>query len=836
MHNSKQKFYSPAISVLGDNEAQPRFLNKQNKIDASQGVQQKIINKFLSEIENCKTDGQFKLIEKKIKKLSKERSQSHVPLQLLGALYQKVGLLESAAQSFREAFKIQNGSPEIASNLATCLYQSENFEEAEYYFNLAIQLNPNNEKFHLKIAHNYFKQKNLPKAYKHFKSALMINPKYVDALCGLGELLASEFKVIESSKCFELALKFDPENHTALTYLSVQYAARMKLNESLEFNDRAEKSKPGFLANKINRANIYIKLGEFDKALAVYSGIEPGCNDYGAVLFGMASIENRKGNIENGLNLIEQAISLEPENSSYVNFKGVCFDMMKRYQDAKVVYQEALELNEKNVSAINNLASLLSNEGQLEDALDLYSKAFSLEPTNTLAGTNVFGTARKLCNWAKASVIAKKIQNNGLVNEYVQPWVYLQLEDNPKKQMLRSKVFAKENYSHIAQRTEFNNRLDEFEKIKVGYFSSDLHSHATYYLISGLLRHHNKSNFEIHIFSYGTLKNLEIDKELKSFGHHIHDVAGKTTQEIIQLTESIGLDIAVDLKGYTKDNRSDLFAYKIAPVQVAYLGYPGTMGADFIDYMVADQITVPPYLREFYTEKVIFMPHSYQPNDDRREIASSKTTRSEWGLPEDAIVLCCFNQAFKITLDEIDIWSSVMRKTPNSVIWFLDTNSIAKRNLKAAFRKREISGKRVIFSSFAKQAAHLERLRHADMFLDTFFVNAHTSASDALWAGVPVVTKCGSQFASRVAASLLNAVGMEDLATKDEREYEELILHYVRDKKRLKELKERLLKNLKSYPLYKTEVYAKHFENALQAIYANFRNGEHPSDIWVEKL
>lgn len=833
MYEIYQKFYSDTPSSLLEAETIPNLKTNQKFYGTSEGVSQKTIDKYLADIGNCKSKESSEFIERKLKRLAQERRRSSVPLQLLGALYQKQGLIQKAIESFTAAFRIQRDNPDIASNLGTCFYQTNNFSEAEKYFQIALKGDSNNERYHLKIAFNFFKKNDYSKSYEHFKSALKINPKYVDALCGLGELLSADLKVNEATKCYELALKIDPSNYGALTHLTIQYASKMRFSEALKLNDRAEIIIPGATQNKINRANIYLKSGELDKAETIYSDIKPDSVLYGTVLFGKSSINYKKGNVTTALEQITEAILREPTNSSFVNFKGVCLDTMKRYDDAQATYKEALELNEKNVSAATNLANILSNEGHLEEALELYSKAFIMEPTNNLAGTNVFSTARKLCDWARASVATKKIENNGLKKNYVQPWIYFQLEDNPEKQMLRSMVFSNENYSHISQRKKSNKEKNNKGKIKVGYFSADFHNHATYFLISGLLRCHDKSKFEIHLFSYGSQNHSKIQQELKNSGHFFHNISSKTDNEVLQFTDSICLDIAIDLKGFTKDNRVTLFAHRLAPTQVSFLGYPGTTGADFLDYMVADRTTIPVCFRKYYSEKIIFLPNCYQPNDDQRVIASELTTREAWNLPEEAIILCCFNQVFKITKDEIEIWASILRKNPKAIIWLLDSHETAKRNIKAAFRKRGVDVRRVVFAPFASQAEHLERLRHADLFLDTFFVNAHTSASDALWAGVPVITKCGNQFAARVAASLLHAVGMEKLVAIDDKEYEEKILYHIENTEQIKSLKAELAVNVKNFPLFDTTRYTKNFENALKQIFLTEIENKRPKDVYI---
>jgi predicted O-linked N-acetylglucosamine transferase (SPINDLY family) len=353
----------------------------------------------------------------------------------------------------------------------------------------------------------------------------------------------------------------------------------------------------------------------------------------------------------------------------------------------------------------------------------------------------------------------------------------------------------------------------------VGYFSADFHDHATLHLMSGLLREHDRNRFEIHGYSYGATRGGELRDRVAASMACFTDVRDLSDQAIVDLARSNGLDIAIDLKGYTRHSRSRLFAYRLAPIQINYLGYPGTMGADFIDFMIADRVVVPDRERKFYAEKVIYLPNSYQPNDITREIARTQTRRADFGLPETGIVFCCFNQSYKITPNEFEIWMRLLRKVDGSVLWLLRSNSWAEANLRREAGLRGVDPDRLVFARKLPHAEHLARHQHADLFIDTFNVNAHTTASDALWAGLPVVTKAGRQFAARVAASLLTAVGLPELITETEQDYETLILHLATSPDGLAAIKAKLAQNRSSRPLFDTVRYARDFERALEAAY-----------------
>jgi predicted O-linked N-acetylglucosamine transferase (SPINDLY family) len=305
--------------------------------------------------------------------------------------------------------------------------------------------------------------------------------------------------------------------------------------------------------------------------------------------------------------------------------------------------------------------------------------------------------------------------------------------------------------------------------------------------------------------------------------------------EIFELASSDNLDIAIDLKGYTKDMRLSPFANGLAPVQISYLGYPGTLGTDFIDYIIADPILIPEGKRQYYSEQIIYLPNTYQPTDNTRAISGKVITRENMGLPSDGFVFCCFNNNYKISPKEFDIWMCLLNKVEGSVLWLLKSNKWAECYLKKEAKARGISGDRLIFAEKLVNSEHLARHSLADLFLDTFNVNAHTTATDALWAGLPVVTKVGLGFAARVAGSLLNAVGLPELITETEKDYEALILELATNPKKLSEVKEKLANNRLTQPLFNTELYTKHLENGYQQAYQNYFDGNLPQTIIVPK-
>jgi predicted O-linked N-acetylglucosamine transferase (SPINDLY family) len=353
------------------------------------------------------------------------------------------------------------------------------------------------------------------------------------------------------------------------------------------------------------------------------------------------------------------------------------------------------------------------------------------------------------------------------------------------------------------------------------------------YLISGLFREYNKKKFEFFLYSFGKDESLKWHNLLNNTVDKFTDVTDLSFKEISEMSRKDNLDIAIDLMGYTKNNRLGIFKHRVAPIQINYLGYPGTIGADYFDYIIADEVLIPENQKQFYSEKIIYMPHSYQPNDNKITIPELNTTKSDYGLPDEGFVFCCFNQNYKIGINEFNIWMRILKKIDKSILWLGQSNKWAKKNICEQAESNNINSSRIIFANNLPHLEHLERHRHADIFLDTFNYNAHTTASDALWGGLPIITKQGNQFAARVASSLLSALDLNELITHTDEEYEALILDYALSSIKLKEIKQKLNRNKNNKPLFNTQKYTRDFELGMYKIHKLYLNGEKPRDIKI---
>ena len=555
--------------------------------------------------------------------------------------------------------------------------------------------------------------------------------------------------------------------------------------------------------------------------------------DYAEAHNNMGNALQDKGELDAAIESCKQALKIKSDYAAaHYNIGNALKD--KGELDAAIdSYKQALKIKPGYAEAHNNMGVSLQNKGELDAAIDSYKQALKIKPDYVSAKSQMLHQLQHICDFTATDALEDASLKLGIKAEAVDPFAALSWVDSPEQQLARSKVWVSEKYKQkplpLPSRPQSRPK-----RIKVGYFSADFKIHPVAYLIAKVFELHDRNKFEVFGYSILSKENdsmrTRIMNGLDVF-RNIHDLSDKAATEVIRKDE---IDILIDLTGYTQNTRSGLFQHRLAPIQVNYLGYPGSMGASFIDYIIADPIVIPDAQRQFYSENVIYLPHTYQPNDDARTIAATTTTRTDFGLPEDAFVFCCFNNNYKISPSEFDIWMRLLKAVDGSVLWLLKSNKWAEQNLCKEAEHRGIDISRLVFADKLPQSEHLARHKHADLFIDTFNYNAHTTASDALWSGLPIVTKQGNQFASRVAASLLTAVGLPELIVETEEEYERLIYELATDTEKLGAIKEKLAEQRLTEPLFDTKRYTRNFETGLKAAFDLYFEDHNPQDIWVK--
>lgn len=538
------------------------------------------------------------------------------------------------------------------------------------------------------------------------------------------------------------------------------------------------------------------------------------------------------GKLNEALQCYQKAANCDPNYPPAYNGAGIVLMTVGQLDTAQQYFAKAIQLDPQFADAYSNLAHVFYSKGQLSSAARSYAQANVLNPDMKSALANRFYSLAMMCDWSGFDDFLKVAETLGIEGEEVTPFLLLTLEDAPERQLTRCRKFV---LAKFGQGTGWQGAIPSKRpaKLRIGYFSADFHDHATLSLMMGLLRSHDHDKFEIHGFSYGIVKESRTLDQAMDYFESFSDVERASDEAIVQLAREKKIDIAVDLKGHTRMGRIGIFAYRIAPVQINYLGNPGSIGADFIEYMIVDKVTVPETHKKCLSEKPIYLPHCYQPNDDQRQIPQRDTKRADFGLPETGFVFCSFNNTYKITPREFDIWMRLLDKVDGAVLWLFKGNDDAAQNLRKEAQSRGIDPDRLIFAEKLPEAEHLARHKHADLLLDTFNVNAHTTASDALWAGLPLVTLPGKQFAARVAASILSAANLPELIAKDEAGYEAIALDLALHPEKIAAMKQKLQAEIKTCPLFDTVGYTRDLEAGFEAAYDRFLQGLAPDDIEV---
>ncbi len=716
-----------------------------------------------------------------------------------GFLEHQKGLLSEAESWYRQVLQFQSKHAPALHLLGVVYAQQERYEDAARFIAKAAAISP----------HDFSIQNNLG-----------------NALIKLGQHKSA-------LRALDKAIKSMPDSHQAWNNRGNALHGLEKHREALKSYDESLALRPDYAEALCNKANTLSKLTRYAEALEVAElalQIDPS----------MPLAHNTKGNILCILNQVDLALRCfddslvhRPEYALSYYGRGLCFVKLNRFNDAVKEFEGAISINLKLTEAYPEIAATLFILKRYAEALVMTEKAisFGVKKDNILGARTLLKT--HICNWNKLDdEVAELIVriNNG--ESVAQPLVCLTIRDDLSLHRKTAEIMTAKQAPANASLPSISKR-PRSDKIVVAYYSADFHDHATMRLMAEFFELHDRDSFSIYAFSFGpTTEDAMRKRALSTFDQFI-DVNDKSDTEIAELSRQMGVDIAVDLKGYTGDCRPGIFAARAAPVQVNYLGYPGTMGAEYFDYILADPVVIPDHLRSFYTEKVVQLPHTYQVNDRKKPTPKVVLDRASCGLPEQGFIYCCFNNNFKMTAAIFQVWMRILQRVPASVLWLFADNTRAEENLRTAALAQGIGADRLVFARRVDYEQNLARQPLADLFLDTFPYNAHTTASDALWAGLPVLTLQGQSFAARVASSLLHAVGLPELVTTSQQAYEELAVKLALEPQFLISLRTRLHDARTSAPLFDTPLLTRDIENAYRAMYDRYHADRVPDHLVI---
>ena len=668
-----------------------------------------------------------------------------------------------------------------------------------------------------------------------YEEILGHHPQHADSLHLLGVLLKQSGKLVEGAELMRRAVEIDPEQETYHSNLGNAYREMGQYALALKHLNLAIEIQCNYPEAFNNLGLTLHELKQYEEALAIFDKALVLRPSYANALYNKGNSLKLLRRLEAAIDCYDAALSLVPNYFKALNNKGAALYEMRRWTEAVSCYESSLALNPNYPEALHNLGLAQTDLKDHMGALSSYEAALILKPDYQYLPGSVLHTRMKICQWGGFEQMLDKVLHG--VEEgkpVINAFPLLSLTDDPRLQRQAAAIWAMLNCAHPStfQPAPYSAGMAK-KKITLGYFSADLHNHATAYLMAELFELHDRASFELIAFSFGPSKQDEMRQRLvKSFDRFI-EVSHMSDAEVAALSRSLGVDIAVDLKGYTQDQRANIFAHRAAPVQASFIGYPGTLGAPFMDYLIADRSLIPVGSEHYYDERIVFMPASYQVNDRKRQIDPNTPTRQALGLPESGFVYCCFNNNFKINPEVFGCWVRVLSAVPDSVLWLLQDNEQAATNLRREAAQRGLDPSRLVFAKRAPLFQHLARHRAADLFLDTFPYNAHTTASDALWAGLPVLTRAGQSFASRVGASLLHAVGLPELVTHSLQAYEAMAIEMASNASSLASIRDRLAQNIPIAKLFDTMQFARDLEQAFVQMHARRLAGHLPEHIMI---
>lgn len=638
------------------------------------------------------------------------------------------------------------------------------------------------------------------KAEQEYNNVLAEAPGYFEAGFMLGLLQLQRNNWDEAEKLLAQAIAKQPENAGAHSNRGIALFHLARLDEARQACERAIALNPKLVMAHLNRAKALLAMRHYSQALAGF----------------------------------DTTLHLNPHLTDAWHARGNALMFLGRPAEALASFDRALALNPRSSEALLSRGFTLETMKRFDEAFIAYDRAFAVKPEEQFLEASRLHAKMHVCDWRNfAGESALLLAHVDEGKPVASPFPLLSIASTPRQQFLAAEKFAElRRWPHV--KPLWNGEVYGHAKIRVAYLSASLIYHPVGILAAGLFERHDRTQIETVALSFAASDNTPTRKRLEAAFDRFIDATQMSDYDVARLLRSMEIDIAVDLDGVTNGGRMEIMAHRPAPVQVSYLGFPGTLGASYVDYILADTFVIPPEIEADFAEKIARLPNSYLPNTERNPL-QAPPTRAECGLPENAFVYCCFNNSFKFTPDVFDIWMRLLQSVDGSVLWLREVNAFVRSNLLKEAASRGIAPERIIFApQVEKMDDHFARQQHIDVFLDTFYYNAHTTASDALWAGVPVVTCLGATFSARVGASLLQAVGLPELITSTPEEYEKLALKLAREPQLLAAIKQKLAHNRTKAPLFDIARLTQHVESAYRMMWQRAERKEAPDTFTVQ--
>ena len=713
--------------------------------------------------------------------------------------FQEAGRLADAARALSEIIRANPAHFEALYRLGVIHLQTGRVGDAEHLFAAAIRVQPQVPEVHYIQGCALQTLQRHEDALRAFARTLALKPDYIEARNNRGVSLLTLGRYEEALACFDKVLAVRPGLAPVESNRAASLSGLGRHREALEATERATRDNPDVAAPWYNKGVAFAGLERFQDAVQAF----------------------------------DKAVGLNPTYVDALNFRGISLAMLGLHAEAVASYDTALALASGNIDLLYNRATSLLALKRFEQAAADCGTVLTMDPQFKYTRGVLIHCRQQLGDWRDLTLHTERVLADLRVDrQALRPLHCALISDVESDQLRCSRTWTKNDCPPSPSPVWKGERYDH-DRIRIAYVSADFRGHAVASQMAGVFEQHDRTRFDVTAISLSDQKDLMSDRLERAF-ERVVAAHGREDGEIAQLMRDMEIDIAVDLMGYTDGSRTRIFAHRPAPVQVSHLGFPGTMGATYIDFIIADPVVIPSERQSLYEEKIIRLPHCYMPADDKRVIGPAPR-RAEAGLPETGLVFCSFNIIAKIGPQIFDIWTRLLNRVEGSVLWLSSANAVAAGNLRREAEARGIDGARLVFAPFVADAdQHLARLSLADLFLDTLPYNAHAGGSDALWACVPIVTCKGTTFAGRVGASLLNAAGLQELVTDSLEAYEALALRLARDPSMLAGVKDKLKRNRTTTPLFDTARFTRNLEAAYLAIWKRHQGGHPPGPISIE--
>ena len=802
---------------------------------------------------------------------------------------------DTAEKIYRRILVVYPNHPDALHNLGLIAVSTNCIDDALNFFELAIKISPQIDQYWISLIDILIIQRKLKEATSVLKKATKsgVDKVTLKQLKNMIKKQAHNIRVSTESadgapqrysmdaiitafhaKKYEIALpltleilKDNPINAEGWKILTAIYIQTQKFDDALSAGRNSIKFDPSDEHSYYNMGSILLRLGDFaasENAFKTSINLAP---EFPNSYFGLGNLQVRQEKFEDainsyrscirldgkhwqchlnlgitllGLNLLSEALdaltkatNIEPDCAKTLGNIGAVLNRLDRFSEAEYYLRKAVLSDPQYSNAYYNLGATLQRLGKLENSLASFKSAMCIQPNIEYGLGGLLHVKMHLCDWSmldeETRNLAQRIMNSERASS---PFPLHALIDDPELHKRSSEIYALDKFASLPN-APFIKTKRTSDKIRIGYFSADFRNHPVAYLTAGLYEIHDRSIFEIHAFSLGRDTTDEFNARIKKGVDHFHNMENLGESDIVDLARSLDLDIGVDLSGYTEGSKPAVFAMRIAPVQISYIGFLGTMGTPYYDYLIADSTLVPPHNRNHYSESIAYLP-SYQVNLPLAELKSSDVSRQEYGLLDGSVIFCCFNNSYKYTPDTMDCWSEILKAVDESSMILYVDNKTTENNIKKEFFERGINPERIIFSGLLNRDEYLRRYYATDIFLDTFPYNAGATASDALRAGVPVITKMGQSFPSRIAGSLLTVLGLEELIAGTNEEYIALAINLAKHPKKLGMLKNRVNECIQVGPLFDTQAFVDSLENAYSIMHDRATMGLLAEDIIVK--